>query len=110
MIKRKVMSMCPSTGYCNGWNDAVEEFNSVNGIPVIYNSLYKLKAKYPSFRFGQIFQLYNEYLEKYNSDPYYTSDEEYVKEFERFVDKLTESSGNLVYVKEFEKFVDKPTE
>lgn len=98
MIKRKVMSMCSSTGYCNGWNDAVEEFNSVSGIPVIYNSLYKLKAKYPSLRFGQIFQVFNEYLEKYNSDPYYTSDEEYVKEFEKFVDKLTESSDTFSFI------------
>lgn len=98
MIKRKVMSMCSSTGYCNGWNDAVDEFNSVNGIPVIYNSLYKLKAKYPSLRFGQIFQVFNEYLEKYNSDPYYTSDEEYVKAFEKFVDKLTESPDTFSFI------------
>lgn len=61
MIKRKVMSMCSSTGYC----------------------------------IGQIFQVFNEYLEKYNSDPYYISDEEYVKEFEKFVDKLTDA--NIIF-------------
>lgn len=34
MIKRKVMSQCSSIGYCNGWNDAVDEFSKNRYVPV----------------------------------------------------------------------------